>query len=137
LEREQRKKQKEKTKREAKKDDPNLKPFVTPPPALLTMLFNLFNGVQVSIDRIHLRYEDDFYNSHRPFSMGLTIEKIHLGNSQSHWTFHTPNGMQFTRTPNDYVNKEFDIVKLRLYVNTMSEMLVPTSLWLATKDTEL
>ena len=69
--------------------------------------------------------------------MGLTIEKIHLGNSNSHWTFHTPNGMQFTRTPNEYVNKEFDIVKLRVYVNTLSEMLVPTSLWLATKDSEL
>jgi hypothetical protein len=69
--------------------------------------------------------------------MGLTIDKINLGNAASHWTFHTPNGMAFTRTPNDYVNKEFDLVRLRVYVNTLSEMLIPTSLWEATKDTEL
>ena len=30
----------------------------------------------MEIKRIHIRYEDDFYNNHRPFSMGLTIEKI-------------------------------------------------------------
>jgi hypothetical protein len=69
--------------------------------------------------------------------MGLTIEKISFGNASNHWTFHTPNGMQFTRTPNDYVNKEFDIVRLRVYVNTMSEMLIPTSLWEATKNSEI
>lgn len=91
----------------------------------------------MTINRIHFRYEDDFYNHHRPFSMGLTIEKISFGNASNHWTFHTPNGMQFTRTPNNYVNKEFDIVRLRVYVNTMSEMLIPTSLWEATKNSEI
>jgi hypothetical protein len=30
----------------------------------------------VMVRRVHLRYEDDFYNQHRPFSMGLTIDKI-------------------------------------------------------------
>lgn len=64
--------------------------------------------------------------------MGLTIEKLNLGNSTNHWSFHTPNGMSFTRTENNFVNKEFDLVKLRIYVNTLSEMLVPTSLWDAT-----
>jgi hypothetical protein len=45
--------------------------------------------------------------------------------------------MTFTRTPNEYVNKEFNIVKLRVYVNSNSEMVIPTSLWEATKDQEL
>ena len=45
--------------------------------------------------------------------------------------------MQFSRVPNDYVNKEFDVVRLRVYVNTMSEMLIPTSLWEATQNEEL
>ncbi len=33
------------------------------------------------VRRVHLRYEDDFYNQHRPFSMGLTIDKIQMGNA--------------------------------------------------------
>jgi hypothetical protein len=36
--------------------------------------------------------------------------------------------MKFTKTANDYVNKEFDIVKLRVYVNTQSETLIPYTL---------
>lgn len=86
----------------------------------------------MTINRIHLRYEDDFFNHHRPFSMGLTIERISLHNEVSHWTFMNSFDTKFSRTPNDYINKEFDIVCLRVYVNTMSEMMVPTSLWEAT-----
>lgn len=119
------------------KDDPNAKAFFEPPPSILSWVFSLFNGIQLTIKRIHIRYEDDYFNHHRPFSMGLTIEKIALGSTQSHWTFQTPYSMQFTRTPNKHVNKEFDIVKLRVYVNTLSEMLVPTSLWEATQSHEI
>ena len=91
----------------------------------------------MTIKRIHIRYEDDFYNAHRPLSMGITIDTINLGNASDHWTFSSTNGMTFARTPNEYVNKEFNLVKLRVYVNSNSEMVVPTSLWDATKDQEL
>ena len=82
----------------------------------------------MSINRIHIRYEDDLFNRHRPFSMGVTIKSIKLGNATTHWQFDTPYSMQFKRIANKHVNKEFDIVQLRVYVNTMSEMLIPTSL---------
>lgn len=68
--------------------------------------------------------------------MGLAIEKVQLRNHVSHWTFKTPNGMHFDRTENDYVNKEFDIVRLRVYVNSMSETIIPHSLLEATKSEE-
>jgi len=32
-------------KEEEKKDDPNAKPFSAPPPTLLSLAFNLFNGI--------------------------------------------------------------------------------------------
>ena len=66
--------------------------------------------------------------------MGITIDKINFGSTGSHWRFPSTNELNFIRIPNDYVNKEFDLVRLRVYVNTMSEMLIPTSLWQATKD---
>ena len=91
----------------------------------------------MSINRIHLRYEDDFFNNHRPFSMGLMIDSINLDNSTNHWTFHSPNSMHFTRTENSYINKEFNIARLRYYFNSFSEMLIPTSLWESTLEEEL
>ena len=97
----------------------------------------MFNGVHLQINRVHIRYEEDYFNHHRPFSMGLCIDRISLGNATTHWKFHTTNGMQFSRVPNDYINKEFDIVRLRVYINTMSEMIIPTSLWEATRNERL
>ena len=66
--------------------------------------------------------------------LGFTLDRLNFGNAGSHWTFQTPNGMLFTRTENNYTNKEFDIIKMRIYVNTMSEMFISTSLWEATQD---
>jgi hypothetical protein len=103
-------------------------------PYLMSWIFSFLGGVQMTIKRIHIRYEDDFFNHHRPFSLGFTLDRLNFGNAGSHWTFQTPNGMLFTRTENNYTNKEFDIIKMRIYVNTMSEMFISTSLWEATQD---
>lgn len=69
--------------------------------------------------------------------MGLTIDRINFGNANSHWKFMSSNGMQFQRVQNDFINKEFDIVRLRVYVNTMSEMIIPTSLYEQTMNEKL
>lgn len=66
--------------------------------------------------------------------MGLTIEKVHFGGAASHWNFASSQSMQFSRQENDLANKEFNIVKLRIYVNTMSEMIIPSSLVKAVND---
>lgn len=109
-----------------------------PSKGILKFLFQfLFEGLIVDVNKIHIRYEDDYYNEHRPFSMGFTVEKIHFGKASSNWNFVDRHSMKFTREPNSYVNKELDIVKVRIYVNTMSEMIIPTSLWEATKGVKL
>jgi Vacuolar sorting-associated protein 13, N-terminal len=88
-------------------------------------VFALFNGLKLTVKRIHIRYEDD---THNPFSIGLTIDKISLCNTNNHWDFNDSFGMHFKRMINTYVNQEFDIVRLRVYVNTKSEMVIPSSL---------
>lgn len=103
---------------------------------MLSLISNIFGALQLEINRIHIRYEDDYFNNHRPFSLGLAIEKIQLRNHVTHWTFKTSTGMHFDRTANDYVNKEFDIVRLRVYVNSLSETIIPHSLVEATKTEE-
>lgn len=70
------------------------------PTALLNSVFNFLQGIRVKVKRIHIRYEDDVNNFHRPFSLGFMIDGFNITNTESHWTFQTPNGMQFVRTPN-------------------------------------
>ena len=94
-----------------------------------SFLTSLFNGIQLNVHHVHIRYEDDYFSHNRPFSMGLLIDEIDFGNTDTHWTFHTPNGMRFTRHKNDYVNKELNMARMRLYFNSFSEMLIPTSVW--------
>lgn len=70
-------------------------------PIGLSVLFDIFGGVQMNIRRIHIRYEDDFFSIERPFSLGLCIDEIELCNRSSHWAFKTPTGMQFSRQKNE------------------------------------
>ena len=70
-------------------------------PIGLSFFSSLFNGIQLNIKHIHIRYEDDYFSRSRPFSMGFLIDEIDFGNTASHWTFHTANGMRFTRHQNE------------------------------------
>jgi len=67
----------------------------------MSFFSNLFSGIQMNIKHVHIRYEDDFFSKSRPFSFGFLIDEIDFGNTNSHWTFHTPNGMRFTRHKNE------------------------------------
>ena len=70
-------------------------------PIGLSFFSSLFNGIQLNVRHVHIRYEDDYFSHTRPFSMGFLIDEIDLGNTTSHWTFHTANGMRFTRHQNE------------------------------------
>ena len=47
-------------------------------PPLLGLLTRLFRGIKYDIKNIHIRYEDDFFVPHAPFSFGVTIRDIKL-----------------------------------------------------------
>jgi len=101
-------------------------------PSFLGYVFNIAKGVKLHLHRIHIRYEDDYFNHHRPFSMGILIEALDLNNKDTHWEFETPNGMKFKRQRNQNVNIEFNIVRFQIYLNSYSAMNVPTTLWEST-----
>ena len=46
----------------------------------MSLITRLFRGVKYEIKNIHIRYEDDFFSSLRPFSFGFTIADIVLDN---------------------------------------------------------
>lgn len=87
LARKKRREEREKRKAVIAKDSQNEKPFQAPMPYLMSWIFSFLGGVQMTIKRIHIRYEDDFFNHHRPFSLGFTLDRLNFGNAGSHWTF--------------------------------------------------
>jgi len=60
-------------------------------------IMNFIGGLKLEFKRIHIRYEDDYFQHTRPFSFGLMIESISLDNSDSDWTFESPLSILITR----------------------------------------
>ena len=63
----------------------------------LSWIISLVGGLKVDIKRIHFRYEDDYFQHHKPFSFGLMVESIQIDNSDSDWVFDSPLAMNFYR----------------------------------------
>ena len=55
--------------------------FKSPP--LMGLITRLFRGVKYNIKNIHIRYEDDYFVQHNPFSFGFTLGGIKLDNHTS------------------------------------------------------
>ena len=62
-------KQKEEDEKKAKKEG---KPIKEPP--FMDFLMNFIGAAKIHINRLHIRYEDDYFNHNRPFAFGFTIE---------------------------------------------------------------
>lgn len=66
-------------------------------PPFMDTLMNFLGGVKLEFKRIHIRYEDDFFQHVRPFSFGFMIESISLDNSEFDWTFESPASIFLTK----------------------------------------
>jgi hypothetical protein len=97
---------------------------------MMDTIMNFLGGVKLELKRIHIRYEDDYFQHHRPFSFGFMIDSISLDNSETDWTFESPGSILITKNrPDNTVIKELAIKNIKLYWNSMSEIFIPTSLW--------
>ena len=99
------------------------------------MLMNL----TLTINNVHIRYEDETYPYMHPFSFGLCLSSLILQSSKGEWTFKSVHGSEVaTRTPKEVLAvKEGHVKDFFIYVNSMSDMAVPTSLWEATQDSPI
>lgn len=50
-------------------------------PPMLGLITRLFRGINFSVSNIHIRVEDDYYMSNKPYSFGFVIQKIVLETS--------------------------------------------------------
>ena len=63
----------------------------------MKIIINLLGGLKLEVKRIHFRYEDDYFQHHKPFAFGIMIESIIMDNSDTDWLFEGPTSMGFTR----------------------------------------
>lgn len=56
----------------------------------MDFIMNFLGGLKIEVKRIHIRYEDDYFNHNRPFSFGFMIDHILLDNSETDWIFEAP-----------------------------------------------
>ncbi|CAI5438459.1 unnamed protein product [Caenorhabditis angaria] len=49
------------------------------------MVTQIIKNLQVSVSNIHVRFEDKYTNRHRPFAMGITLEKLYFKTTDEHW----------------------------------------------------
>ena len=68
-------------------------------PKFLSYIISLAGGLKLEIKRLHFRYEDDYFQHHKPFSFGFMIDSITMDNSESDWHFDSPVSMAFYRKP--------------------------------------
>ena len=66
-------------------------------PPFLDTLMNFMGSFKVHIKRIHFRYEDDYFQHHKPFSFGLMIDSITIDNSDFDWTFESPLSINISK----------------------------------------
>lgn len=95
-------------------------------PLGLNAIFNFLPGIKINIKNIHVRYEDDIF-AKQQLAIGLRIEQIDLTTKKSHWEFQTQTGCQFKRVENKFINKEFSICNLGIYLE--EGVLIPTTLF--------
>lgn len=64
----------------------------------MKIIINLLGGLKLEVKRVHFRYEDDYFQHHKPFAFGLTVESLVMDNSETDWVFESLTSMGFVRS---------------------------------------
>ena len=87
------------------------------------------NNLNLHIKRIHIRYEDDYFEVENPYSFGIIADEISFQSIEA-------SHMSMKEAQDWSLNKDLHVKNARVYWNSMSETFIPTSLWEQTKDLE-
>jgi len=95
----------------------------------LTLLLKILN---ISVSKIHIRYEEDYFVSADQYSFGLVINSVNLRSFDKDIKFKTPIDVTYEEFyPTNKQNlqlKKLEISDIRIYWNTKSETYIPNSL---------
>jgi hypothetical protein len=54
-------------------------------------------NLKLTINRLHIRFEDDYFSQDTPFSLGFVCDKLQLISADTDWTFENILEMSFYR----------------------------------------
>ncbi|KAK9761464.1 Vacuolar protein sorting-associated protein 13, partial [Basidiobolus ranarum] len=87
----------------------------------LQLVTKIVDNLQVSINNIHIRYEDQISNPDHPFSVGVTLSELSAVSTDENWN------ETFISQPTDAVHKLLKLKSLGVYWNTESKSLAGKS----------
>jgi hypothetical protein len=97
----------------------------------------VLKNLTLTVKKLHIRYEDETYPYCHPFSFGVTLESLCIRSINSEWSFSNNDEVVANRQSKDSTSKEVVVKKLAAYVNPVSGMLIPTSLWEETQQSQI
>lgn len=77
------------------------------------MAMKVVDNVQIFLDKIHVRYEDDVSNPGHPFAFGITLDSLHAQSCNGQWT------PAFLTVGEDIIHKLVNLSNLSIYFNTV------------------
>jgi len=84
------------------------------------MIMKIVNNIQVYIDKVHIRYEDDLSTDH-PFTFGITLESLYAQSTNDKWE------PTFISTPEKLVHKLVSLKNLSVYWNSGDKFISQSS----------
>ena len=111
---------------------------------------NILKNVKLCLNRIHIRFEDDYFSQTNPYAFGILCDQLSSYGSETEWQFGALESNQFKRVRPQYVFysgiqcrdyddlivRETNFTNVRVYWKSSAEMFIPNSLWESTKGME-
>ena len=76
----------------------------------------ILNNIQVKIENIHIRYQDDLSNPENPFALGITLDELYAESADENWV---PGWIK--RTKSTIIRKLVRLQNLCIYFDTPSK----------------
>jgi hypothetical protein len=85
---------------------------------LQSLQVKIVNNLQIFVDNVHIRYEDDLANPDQPFAFGITLEHFHAQSTDSNWN------ATFLKLKEDLQHKLVTLKNLAVYWDTPADKKV-------------
>ena len=80
----------------------------------------ILNNIQVKIENIHIRYQDDLSNPTNPFALGITLDELYAESADENWV---PGWIK--RTKSTIIRKLVRLQNLCVYFDTVAKPQAP------------
>ncbi|OMJ96241.1 hypothetical protein SteCoe_204 [Stentor coeruleus] len=96
----------------------------------------VLKNLTLTVKTVHVSFEDETYPYENPHSLGFSLEKLEVKNINFEW-FLQGNKFSKRQPQKNSTVKEIIITNAAIYIYSMANIVIPTSLWEGTFDSEI